>query len=60
VVTRTYHSGHFFQAVEKVASDADIQGYRRKFVADNDQENQMFDQMIGWTIDRTYLEIAAN
>jgi len=44
------------QAVEKGASDAEIQGYRRKFVADNDQENQMFDQMISWTIDRAYLE----
>jgi glyoxylase-like metal-dependent hydrolase (beta-lactamase superfamily II) len=48
------------QAVEKAASDIDIQGYRRKFVADNDQENQMFDQMISWTIDRAYLEIDTN
>ncbi len=44
------------QAMEKGASDTEIQGYRRKFVADNDQENQMFDQMISWTIDRAYLE----
>jgi cyclase len=48
------------QAVEKSSSDSEIQGYRRKFVADNDQENQMFDQMIGWTIDRAYQEIEAN
>ena len=48
------------QAVEKGASDSEIQGYRRRFVADVDQENQMFDQMIGWTIDRAYLEMGTN
>ena len=48
------------QAVEQSATDAEIQANRQKFVADNDQENQMFDQMIGWTIDRAYLEIGAN
>lgn len=48
------------EAVEKASSDAKIQANRRRFVADNDQENQMFDQMIGWTIDRAYLEIGAN
>jgi len=25
--------------------------------ADNDQENGMFDQMVGWTVDRAYLEV---
>jgi glyoxylase-like metal-dependent hydrolase (beta-lactamase superfamily II) len=48
------------EAVAKASSDAEIQANRRRFVADNDQENQMFDQMIGWTIDRAYMEIGAN
>jgi cyclase len=48
------------QAVENGAVDATLQAYRGRFVADNDQENQMFDQMIGWTIDRAYLEISEN
>ena len=45
------------QAAEQGASDDEIQGFRRRFVADNEQENGMFDQMVGWTIDRAYLEI---
>ena len=48
------------RAVEGGASDPDIQAFRRRFVADNDQENVMFDQMVGWTIDRAYLEINEN
>lgn len=45
------------QASELSASDAEIQGLRRRFVADNEQENGMFDQMVMWTIDRAYLEM---
>jgi glyoxylase-like metal-dependent hydrolase (beta-lactamase superfamily II) len=45
------------QAVENGLADATLQSYRNRFVADNEQENQMFDQMIGWTIDRAYSEI---
>ena len=48
------------QAVENGTADATLQSYRRRFVADNEQENQMFDQMIGWTIDRAYAEVAEN
>lgn len=48
------------QAVENGMVDATLQAYRRRFVADNEQENQMFDQMIGWTIDRAFLEISEN
>jgi len=46
-------------ALERGATDADIQGLRRQFVADNDQENGMFDQMVMWTIDRAYVEMAS-
>ena len=45
------------QAIEQAASDMSIQDYRRRYVADVAQENQMFDQMISWTIDRAYLEM---
>jgi glyoxylase-like metal-dependent hydrolase (beta-lactamase superfamily II) len=48
------------QASEKSATYEDIQGLRRQFVADNDQENGMFDQMIRWTIDRAYQEMEAD
>ena len=48
------------EASESSAADAAIQGMRRQFVADNEQENRMFDQMILWTIDRAYLEMEAN
>ena len=48
------------QASELSASDAQIQGLRRQFVADNDQENGMFDQMVMWTIDRAYLELESD
>ena len=48
------------QAVEHSAIDSEIQIFRRRFVADDDQENGMFDQMVGWTIDRAYLEISDN
>lgn len=48
------------QASELSASDAEIQGLRRQFVADNDQENGMFDQMVMWTIDRAYLEMESD
>lgn len=43
--------------IERGAQDGAIQGFRRRFVADNEQENSMFDQMVGWTINRAYLEI---
>jgi len=45
------------EAVKESASDALLQSFRRRFVADIEQENQMFDQMIGWTVDRAYLEM---
>lgn len=48
------------QAVEGGATAPGIQAFRRRFVADNDQENGMFDQMVGWSIDRAYLEINEN
>ena len=44
-------------AVEQGATDSGIQSFRRRFVAANEQENDMFDQMVGWTIDRAYLEM---
>ena len=46
-------------AIERGATDTDIQGLRRQFVADNEQENGMFDQMVMWTIDRAYQEMAS-
>ncbi len=48
------------EASQNSAADTEIQGLRRQFVADNEQENGMFDQMILWTIDRAYLEMGAN
>jgi glyoxylase-like metal-dependent hydrolase (beta-lactamase superfamily II) len=46
------------EAVMQGAENSAIQTFRRRFVADNDQENQMFDQMISWTIDRAYFGLA--
>lgn len=48
------------RASEKGATNEDIQGLRRQFVADNEQENGMFDQMVIWTIDRAYQEMEAD
>ncbi len=48
------------QTLEAGASDADIEALRRRFVADTDQENGMFDQMVRWTIERAYQEIASD
>lgn len=45
------------RAAELGAADRGIQSFRRRFVASNEQENDMFDQMVGWTIDRAYLEM---
>jgi len=45
------------EAIARGAEDPGIQNFRRRFVADNEQENSMFDQMVGWTVDRAYLEI---
>jgi glyoxylase-like metal-dependent hydrolase (beta-lactamase superfamily II) len=48
------------QTIEAGTGDADIEALRRRFVADTDQENGMFDQMVKWTIARAYQEIASN
>jgi len=48
------------KAAEQGAANADIQSFRRRFVADNEQENGMFDQMVGSTISRAYLEMSEN
>lgn len=43
------------EATETAASNADIEEFRRSFVSD--AENGMFDQMVGWTIARAYMEL---
>jgi glyoxylase-like metal-dependent hydrolase (beta-lactamase superfamily II) len=45
------------EAIERAESNTDIQSFRRQFVADNEQENRMFGQMVGWTISRAYEEL---
>jgi glyoxylase-like metal-dependent hydrolase (beta-lactamase superfamily II) len=45
------------EAIANAESNTEIQSFRRKFVADTEQENQMFGQMVGWTIDRAYEEL---
>jgi len=42
--------------IEAAASDEDIQKFRCNFVSE--EEDGMFDQMVGWTISRAYLEVA--
>jgi cyclase len=45
------------ETILRSAQNTAIQHFRHQFVADNDQENKMFDQMIGWIIDRAFLEL---
>ncbi len=45
------------EAIASAETESEIQSFRRKFVADTEQENQMFGQMVGWTIDRAYEEL---
>jgi len=47
------------EAVANAESNDEIQSYRREFVADTEQENRMFGQMVGWTIGRAYEELQA-
>ena len=49
--------GSVDEAIERAESNTDIQSFRRQFVADNEQENRMFGQMVGWTISRAYEEL---
>jgi glyoxylase-like metal-dependent hydrolase (beta-lactamase superfamily II) len=48
------------EAIENAESNTDIQSFRRQFVADNEQENRMFGQMVGWTISRAYEELQSS
>ena len=45
------------EATSRSKTHAGIQALRPQFVADNEQENAMFDQMVMWTINRAYLEM---
>ena len=42
-------------AIEVAAGNATIQAFRRRFVVED--QDGMFDQMVGWTISRAYLEL---
>jgi len=44
------------EAVAAAAELTGIQAFRRKFVAE--QEDRMFDQMVSWTVSRSYMELA--
>jgi len=44
------------QAAIEAASGSPIEDFRRRFVTE--EQNEMFDQMVGWTLSRAYLEIA--
>ena len=55
---RAYEQGlSVDDAIANAKSIDEIQAFRRKFVADTEQENQMFGQMVGWTVDRSYVEL---
>ena len=43
------------EAIEAAASSTVIEGFRRSFVSN--EEDGMFDQMVGWTITRAYVEL---
>ena len=56
--TQAYEQGlSVDDAVAGTASVTRIQSFRRQFVADTEQENQMFGQMVSWTVDRCYMEL---
>jgi cyclase len=44
------------QAQEGAAESRVIQSFRRRFVEDTLDENEMFDQMVTWTVERAFLE----
>ncbi len=48
-------SGDEEEAIEAVAANTVIEGFRRSFVSI--EEDGMFDQMVGWTITRAYMEL---
>jgi glyoxylase-like metal-dependent hydrolase (beta-lactamase superfamily II) len=43
------------EAVEAAAENAVIESFRRRFVAE--EQDGMFDQMVGWTVSRAYLAL---
>ena len=43
------------EAIKKAAANTVIQAHRRNFVSN--AEDELFDQMVGWTIERSYLEL---
>ena len=43
------------ESIEAVAANTVIEGFRRSFVSN--EEDGMFDQMVGWTITRAYMEL---
>jgi len=43
------------EAIEAAAASTVIEGFRRSFVSN--EEDGMFDQMVGWTIARAYMDL---
>lgn len=43
------------EAIREASANVAIESSRRRFVSD--AEDEMFDQMVGWTIERTYMEL---
>lgn len=44
------------QTQASAQADPQIQSFRRRFVEDTEEGNGMFDQMVGWTVERAFLE----
>ncbi|MEN8145343.1 MAG: MBL fold metallo-hydrolase [Gemmatimonadota bacterium] len=56
-VSRSLASGSSLeQAQADAAGSETIQAFRGRFVEDTESENEMFNNMVGWTVERAYLE----
>ncbi len=45
------------EAMQETAAESEsIQAFRHRFVDDSEQGNEMFDQMVAWTVERAYRE----